>query len=90
MERFLIISPHTFEECIKALHETMMQGYITHFDWGCMSGDHNGYIIIEADNEAEAIMSVPPFLRHKARTIKLCKFTEDVVKKLVAEQHKPC
>ncbi len=73
MHRFLVISPHTHEECDKAFVEVVNAGYTTHFDWGCMDGDHTGWVVLEADNASEALMVVPSFLRGKARAVKLTK-----------------
>jgi len=50
-------------------------GYLHHFEWGCEVGIHNGWAIIEAENEAQAKLAVPPLVRRKARVIKLNKFT---------------
>ena len=73
MPRFLIVSPHTHEECDRAFHEVITAGYVTHFDWGCTDGDHTGWVTLEADNAKEALMVVPSFLRGKAHAVKLAK-----------------
>ncbi|MGA9362991.1 MAG: hypothetical protein WBW16_01335 [Bacteroidota bacterium] len=79
MDRYLVVSPHVPEECVKAIEQVVAMGHITHFDWGCMDGDHTGWTIIEAENHSHALMSVPSFLRGKAKAIKLTKFgPEDV------------
>ena len=79
MDRYLIVSPHVPEECLKAINEVLFMGHITHFDWGCKDSDHTGWAIVEAENHTHALMSVPSFLRHKARAVKLTKFApEDV------------
>jgi hypothetical protein len=79
MDRYLVVSPHEGGECAKAVEQVMVIGHITHFDWGCKDGDHTGWTIIEAESHSHALMSVPSFLRHKAKAIKLNKFTpEDV------------
>ncbi|HAL57661.1 MAG TPA: hypothetical protein DCP63_14625 [Bacteroidetes bacterium] len=80
MDRYLIVSPHTVEECKKAIHQVHALGYITHFDWGCAVGDHTGWAIIEADSEAEALLVVPSFERPKARAVRLKKFSPEEVR----------
>ena len=52
-------------------------GYLYHFDWGCPDGVHTGWAIIEAEDEAQARLSVPSFVRNKARVVRLTKFTGD-------------
>jgi hypothetical protein len=75
MDRYLVISPHSAADCKKALHEVNATGYITRFDWGCMDGDHTGWVMIEAENTQQALMVVPSMQRHKAKAIKLVKFS---------------
>ena len=79
MQKFIIISPHTHEECTRVIKLTLAIGYLTHFYWGCKSGDHTGYAIIEADNEKEALLSIPTIIRDKGRAIGLVQFDPMVV-----------
>ncbi len=74
MHRYLVISPHTHEECKNAISQVPAAGYTTHCEWGCMDGDHTGWIILEAENNGQALMVVPSFLRGKARAVKLTRF----------------
>ena len=39
-----------------------------------MAGVHSGWAIIEAENEAQAHLAVPPLVRGQARVTKLNKF----------------
>ena len=80
MASYLIQSPHTPEECLKALDHVLAMGYLTHFHWACLAGDHTGYLIFEAANKSEALLVVPSFVRDKARVIELTKFSEEMVK----------
>ena len=82
MERYIVISPHTAEDCINAVKQIVAAGYITHFEWGCMDGEHTGWAIIEADNAKEAMMVVPSGQRRNARVIKLVKFTTADVERM--------
>lgn len=82
MARYLIESPHTTEECLRALDELLAvgPGVLAKYDFGCMSGDHTGYVIIEAGSEPEARNTVPSFLRGKARIVKVDKFSPEQIK----------
>ena len=82
MNRYLVVSPHTPEDCVKKLKQVEAIGSITHFDWGCKDGEHCGWVIIEADNKSEALLVVPTFERPKARVIQLTKFTPEDVKSM--------
>ena len=79
MKRFLVVSNHTSADCNLALKEVLAIGYLTHFDWGCKDGVHTGWAILEAENKAEAMMSVPTFLRNQAHVVQLTKFKPEVV-----------
>ena len=76
MNRYMVISGDTAEDCRQAVKyfAEFYAGYITHFEWGCKDDDHNAYAIIEADSHEQALLSVPPLLRDKARVIKLTYF----------------
>ena len=76
MQKYLIQASHNSEECIKYF-EAYVQGgshYLTHSEWGCADGVHTGWLIVEAECEAEARNMVPPVVRHKALLIRLQKF----------------
>lgn len=53
MERYIVESPHTKDECLRALDEILAEGpaVLNKFDWGCQTGDHTGYAVVDADNE---------------------------------------
>ncbi|HZP18030.1 MAG TPA: hypothetical protein VFB00_08700 [Terriglobales bacterium] len=74
MDRYMIETPHTSEECLALIKLINAQGYLWNFDWGCEAGVHTGWAILEAENEAEARLAVPPLVRNRARIIRLNKF----------------
>jgi len=82
MERYLVISSHTLEDCQLAIDhfKKYNAGFLTHFEWGCYDNDHNAYAFIEADSHQQALLAVPPFLRNKARAIKVVKFSPAGIK----------
>ncbi|MCZ7356450.1 MAG: hypothetical protein O8C66_03190 [Candidatus Methanoperedens sp.] len=86
MAKYLIESPHTEEECLQALDETLGKGsdLLAKFDWGCMAGEHTGWATVEAGSESAARNMVPDFVRSKARIVKVTKFTPQQIK----EAHK--
>ncbi len=82
MEKYLVESKHTQEECLRALDEVLAKGsdVLNRIEWGCMAGDHTGYSIVDARSESDALQIVPMFLRGKARAVKLNKFTPDQIR----------
>ena len=79
MQKFLVFSPHTHEECTRVIKQTLAIGYLTHFYWGCKSGDHTGYAIIEAENEKEALLSIPTVIRDRGKAIGIVQFDPKAV-----------
>lgn len=80
MPSYLVISPHTKEECLMVLQDLLATGYLTHFEWGCKDGDHTGWAMIEAESKAQAMMAVPSVGRGRARVVQLTKFSPDEVR----------
>jgi len=74
LERYLIETPHTAENCLALLEEVHAQGYLNNFDWGCRAGTHTGWVVIAAESEEQARMAVPPLVRARAHVTRLNKF----------------
>ncbi|MHB1048760.1 MAG: hypothetical protein ACYC09_01675 [Bacteroidota bacterium] len=74
MPYFLVQSPHTEEDCANVVKLTLAIGYLTHFHWGCKAGEHCAWAMIEADNEQEALLSVPTIIRKKSKAIQIHQF----------------
>ena len=76
MNRFILISRHTIEDCqlainhFKQYHAT----FLTHFEWGCYDNDHSAYAFVEAESHDQARLAVPPLFRDKTEVIKLTTF----------------
>ncbi|MGA8265707.1 MAG: hypothetical protein WB779_14785 [Ignavibacteriaceae bacterium] len=76
MNRYIVISSHTSEDCKMAVKQFRQYnaGFLTHFEWGCFDNDHTAYAIIEAESHENAKMSVPPIFREKTKVVKLTHF----------------
>jgi hypothetical protein len=81
-DRYLLIMPHTPEQCVAALDamEAASPELLAKTDWGCMAGDHTGYLVVHAASQQAALNMVPPNERVGARAIKLNKFTPEQIK----------
>jgi hypothetical protein len=79
MERYIIETPHTDQDCQQLVDEVYAMGFLNHFEWGCKSGVHSGWAIIEAESEDQARLAVPSFVRRKARVVKLNRFYDSGV-----------
>jgi len=85
--KYMIETPHTQEECLRALDEQLVKGpeILKKFNYGCKAGDHTGYALVEASNEMEARGLVPGFLINKARIVEVDTFTPEVIRSLHAK-----
>jgi hypothetical protein len=86
MERFLIETPHREQDCQNLVELLYAQGYLRYFDWGCPSGVHTGWAILEAHNEAEARRAIPPLARHQARVVKVSELEPESVTQMQSLQ----
>jgi len=82
MAKYFIASPHTKEECVRALEDTLAQGpqVLAKYEYGCMAGDHTAYAFVDAPNETSARNYVPSSLRAKARFVEVSQFTPEQIK----------
>jgi len=82
MARYMILSPHTKEECLRALDEELGKGrdVLGKFDFGCKAGDHTGYALVDVNSKNDALNLVPTFLQDKARIVEVGKITPEMIK----------
>ena len=82
MTDFIIRSPHTKEECLAALDETLKEGpeVLAKFEWGCAKGDHTAYGIVKAENQTAALNYVPRLVRSKAIVQEVARVTPDDIR----------
>jgi hypothetical protein len=81
--QFLIEMKHTPEQCVAELDQISAEApkLLGQVAWGCMVGDHTGYLMVWAENEAAAKSMVPAFLRgDDTRIVPLNRFTVEQIK----------
>jgi hypothetical protein len=74
MERYLVESHHSPENCEMVIKETHSIGYLHYFEWGCADDVHTGWAFIEAESRDQALMSVPSIVRDQARAVRVVKY----------------
>jgi Skp family chaperone for outer membrane proteins len=86
---YLVQSPHTQEQCMNVMEEMKSKGdqYLSKFYFGCMSGDHTAYAILEAPSEDAARKMLPKDVQQNARVTKVDKFTAAQIEKMHKEMH---
>lgn len=87
MARFMIESPHTEEECLRALDEEMEKGkdILGKFDFGCKAGDHTAYALVDVNSKNDALNLIPTFLQNKVRIVEVGKITPEMIKSFHAK-----
>lgn len=90
MRRYLIELTHGDDhaECVRALAATERHGghFATNVEWGCKSGVHTGWLIVELDNHHQGMQMIPPeFREDECRIVALNKFTRKEILSWVAE-----
>ena len=79
---YFISSPHTKEECLAALDAVSSRGpeYLNQWYFGCQAGDHTGYAIMQANNEAEIRNHIPENVRAKAYVTKVEQYNQQQIR----------
>lgn len=88
MSDFMIQVPHTKEECMRSLDETLAAGteVLSKYEFGCMKGDHTAYAMVSSKDESSARGLVPQFLRSKAKVIPVERMTPESIQALHARK----
>jgi hypothetical protein len=77
--KYMVIVSHTPEQCLTQLDEISAKGadLLNKFEWGCKSGDHTGYALIESESES-AVKNMLPIDAHKnMKIVKVDRFTQE-------------
>jgi hypothetical protein len=81
MQRFLVESNHSPDNCELVIKETHSMGYLHYFEWGCAEDVHTGWAFLEAENRDQALMSVPSIVRDQARAVRVVKYGAEEARK---------
>ncbi|OGW47358.1 MAG: hypothetical protein A2078_14980 [Nitrospirae bacterium GWC2_57_9] len=79
---YLIETPHNEAECLRALDEQLAKGteVLNNFYYGCKTGDHTGYAIVDVESEGQAKKLVPDFLLDKSIITEVSRFTPEMIR----------
>lgn len=88
MSDYVIESTHTPEECLRELDTIVAEDpkALDRFEWGCLSGEHRGWAIVQAENETRARDLVPASARGRTRVFPVSRFTPEQIR--MAHEHK--
>ena len=76
MARFHVESKHTKQQCLEALDQMAEKpDILKKFEWGCMSGIHTGYAILEGESESQIRNMLPASMRDRTKIVPVGKVT---------------
>jgi hypothetical protein len=83
---YLVIAPHTTEQCMKLIEEMSTKGYayLSKFKFGCKSGDHTSYAFLTGASEDDVRKMLPDEVQASAKIEKIDTFTPQQI----ADMHK--
>jgi hypothetical protein len=79
-QTYLVISPHSAEQCLKALDHLADTHQLAKWEFGCKHGDHTGYARLQGSSPEEVLSMVPEDERASARAIALETFTAEQIR----------
>ena len=81
MPRYLIQQSHdpSLLGCQRVFEALAAKGshFLAYADWGCEVGVHTGWLIVEAEDDADARRMVPPVIRKTASVVRLNRATPE-------------
>lgn len=82
MAFFMVEIPHTIEECILRIEQMAVNSsdLLEKTEWGCLSGEHTSWTLMEAESEAIARTVLPEDMRDTARIHEVNRLTLDYMR----------
>jgi hypothetical protein len=78
MARYMIQSSHdpTHADCERFKQSIFRAGahFVANAEWGCADDNHTAWLIVEAENDRDARLIVPPAMRETATVTRLNRF----------------
>jgi hypothetical protein len=81
-EKYMVQFKHNPEDCLNTLNRINDKDakLLDKIEWSCISGDHTGYMVVNASSEQEALRGIPDYLNAKA--YKIAMFTPKKIEEL--------
>ena len=83
MSDYLIESTHTPEECLREMDSIVSENpqVFDKLEFGCLSGEHRGVAIVQAEDEQRALGFLPASLRSRTKVTLLSRFTPEDIRR---------
>jgi len=80
---YLVESHHTPQECMTTLDKMSQKPEIfQRFEWGCHSGEHTGWAIVQGTNETTVRNMIPADMEQKTKVIQVEKYTPEEIRQM--------
>src|SRR5258708_311678 len=79
---YVIESKHTGPGCLAALDEMNKSNLLDKTYFGCMTGDHRGWTVLQADSNEAAMSMIPTSERANSHVVQVSKFTPEMLKEI--------
>jgi len=82
MAKFMIEMPHNSDQCQEVLGEmaTEVAPLLKEAWWGCMDGNHTGWVTVDASSKDEALMKIPEQRRGEVKVTEVKQFSAEDLK----------
>lgn len=86
--KYFVMVPHTQDQCMNMLTDMKAKGgdpFLSKFYFGCMSGDHTAYAVLDGKSEQDIRNMIPKEEQANAKIMKVDKFTAAQIEKMHKE-----
>ena len=82
---YVIESKHTGPGCLAALDEMNKKNLLDKTYFGCKTGDHRGWTVLQAESSEAALNMLPTSERVNSHVVQVSKFTPEELKEIHAK-----
>ncbi len=88
MAEFIVQVPHTPQECSQVMESfsDRDRSFLGKLRWGCHSGEHNAWAMIQANSEDEVRAMIPDALKQRVKITKVEQMSLEQIKSMHAEK----
>ncbi len=81
---YLIITHHDPDKCLLTMDKLQAADstWLEHSWFGCISGDHTVYTVVDATSEEDALQKVPAMYRDHCKLVKVSKISEGLLEEM--------
>lgn len=88
MAEFMIQVPHTPQECnqVSESFTEKDRSFLGKLRWGCQSGEHNAWAMLQADSEDEVRNMIPDAIKQRVKITRVREMSLEQIRSMHAEK----